>query len=49
MVNSFVSRADLDSEMTVVRKMEIGENNPMRMLQQQMYAAAYRWHNYGKA
>lgn len=50
MVNSFVSRADLDSEMTVVRnEMEIGENNPMRMLQQQMYAAAYRWHNYAKA
>lgn len=50
MVNSFISRKDLDSEMTVVRnEMEIGENNPMRMLQQQMYAAAYRWHNYGKA
>ncbi|MWL90712.1 pitrilysin family protein [Cupriavidus sp. SW-Y-13] len=50
MVNSFVARADLDSEMSVVRnEMEIGENNPMRMLQQQMYAAAYRWHNYGKA
>lgn len=50
MVNSFVARKDLDSEMTVVRnEMEIGENNPMRMLQQQMYAAAYRWHNYGKA
>ena len=50
MVNSFVARKDLDSEMTVVRnEMEIGENNPMRMLQQQMYAAAYRWHNYSKA
>jgi len=50
MVNSFVSRADLDSEMTVVRnEMEIGENNPMRMLLQQMNAMSYRWHNYGKA
>ncbi len=50
MVNSFVSRADLDSEMTVVRnEMEAGENNPTRMLLQQMHAAAYRWHNYGKA
>ncbi|SDD34626.1 zinc protease [Cupriavidus sp. YR651] len=50
MVNSFVARADLDSEMTVVRnEMEIGENNPMRMLLQQMSAAAYRWHNYAKA
>lgn len=50
MVNSFVSRADLDSEMTVVRnEMELGENSPTRMLLQQMHAAAYRWHNYGKA
>jgi zinc protease len=50
MVNSFVSRTDLDSEMSVVRnEMEIGENNPMRMLLQQMNAASYRWHNYGKA
>ncbi len=50
MVNSFVSRADLDSEMTVVRnEMEMGENSPARMLVQQMMAASYRWHNYGKA
>ncbi|WP_011301426.1 M16 family metallopeptidase [Cupriavidus necator] len=50
MVNSFVSRADLDSEMTVVRnEMEMGENSPGRMLIQQMMAASYRWHNYGKA
>ena len=29
MVNSKVARADLDSEMTVVRnEMEMGENNP---------------------
>lgn len=49
MVNSTIARADLDSEMTVVRnEMEIGENNPMRMLMQQMSAAAFRWHNYGK-
>ncbi|WER49527.1 pitrilysin family protein [Cupriavidus sp. WKF15] len=50
MVNSFISRADLDSEMTVVRnEMEMGENSPARMLIQQMMAASYRWHNYGKA
>ncbi len=50
MVNSFVARADLDSEMTVVRnEMEMGENSPARMLIQQMMAASYRWHNYGKA
>lgn len=50
MVNSFVARSDLDSEMTVVRnEMEIGENSPARMLIQKMLAAAYQWHNYGKA
>ncbi|WP_354685397.1 pitrilysin family protein [Cupriavidus necator] len=50
MVNSVISRADLDSEMTVVRnEMEMGENSPGRMLMQQTMAAAYRWHNYGKA
>jgi zinc protease len=50
MVNSVIARADLDSEMTVVRnEMEMGENSPGRMLMQQTMAAAYRWHNYGKA
>ena len=33
MVNSFIAKTDLDTEMTVVRnEMEIGENNAMRML-----------------
>jgi len=50
MVNSFISRADLDSEMTVVRnEMEMGENSPGRMLMQQTMSAAYRWHNYAHA
>lgn len=50
MVNSAIARADLDSEMPVVRnEMEMGENSPGRMLMQQTMAAAYRWHNYGKA
>ncbi len=50
MVNSFIARSDLDSEMTVVRnEMESGENNPGRVLWQQMTAAAYQWHNYGKS
>ena len=50
MVNSFIARADLDSEMTVVRnEMEMGENNPGRTLWQQMTAVAYQWHNYGKS
>jgi zinc protease len=46
MVNSFVARKDLDSEMTVVRnEFEAGENNPMRVLMQNTLAAAFLWHN----
>lgn len=49
MVNSLISRKDLDSEMTVVRnEMESGENNPFEVLMQKMQAAAYMWHRYGK-
>ncbi|MEP7303062.1 MAG: pitrilysin family protein [Caldimonas sp.] len=50
MVNSLIARADLDTEMTVVRnEMESGENSPNRVLLQQTMAAMYRWHNYGKS
>ncbi len=50
MVNSLIARADLDTEMTVVRnEMESGENNPVRATMQQTLAAMYQWHNYGKA
>lgn len=50
MVNSFVARKDLDTEMTVVRnEMESGENSPFTVLWQNMAAAAYQWHNYGKS
>jgi zinc protease len=50
MVNSLISRKDLDSEMPVVRnEMEAGENSPFKMLLQKMQAAAYTWHGYGKA
>mgnify|MGYP003575438479 CR=1 FL=1 len=49
MVNSFIARKDLDSEMTVVRnEMEMGENNPQRILFGKTLAAMYLWHNYGK-
>jgi zinc protease len=49
LVNSFVRREDLLSEMTVVRnEFESGENNPEYVLGQRMMAAAYDWHNYGK-
>ena len=49
MVNAKVARADLDSEMTVVRnEMEMGENSPWQVLIQRLTEAAYDWHNYGK-
>src|SRR5688572_14229079 len=50
MVNSFVSKKDLDSEMTVVRnEFEAGENNPLSVLFQRVLSTAYLWHNYGKS
>jgi len=50
MVNSFVARKDLDSEMTVVRnEMESGENNPARVLIDRVAATAHLWHNYGNS
>ena len=50
MLNSFIAKADLDTEMTVVRnEFEAGENNPGRVLLQRTLAAVYDWHNYGKA
>ena len=50
LVNSFVKGEDLQSEMTVVRnEFERGENSPSSVLNERIYAAAYEWHNYGKA
>ncbi len=50
MVNSFIAKKDLDSEMTVVRnEFEMGENNPTRILLERVLSAAYLWHNYGKS
>lgn len=49
MINSFVSREDLEKEFSVVRnEMESGENSPSRVLTYQVMSAAYQWHNYGK-
>jgi len=49
MVNSFVRREDLLSEMTVVRnEFEQGENDPGSILSQRIWATAFEWHNYGK-
>ncbi|MCB0687225.1 MAG: insulinase family protein [Saprospiraceae bacterium] len=48
MVNSFIAKKDLDSEMTVVRnEYESGENFPQSVLQKRILSSAYAWHNYG--
>lgn len=50
MINSYIAKKDLDSEMTVVRnEFESGENSPFRVLMQRTMAAAFDWHNYGKS
>jgi zinc protease len=50
MVNSRVSREDLDKEMTVVRnEFERGENSPERVLFERVMSTAYLWHPYGRA
>src|SRR6266699_3476227 len=50
MVNSFIKKEDLDSEMTVVRnEFERGENSPASVLSERVASAAYNWHNYGKS
>ena len=50
MVNSFIAKADLDSEMTVVRnELESGENSPTNVLLERVMSTAYLWHNYGKS
>src|SRR5262245_39936006 len=50
LVNSFVKREDLISEMTVVRnEFERGENSAQGILMQRIYATAFEWHNYGKS
>lgn len=50
MVNSFIAKKDLDSEMTVVRnEFESGENYPMGVLMERVMSTAYLWHNYGKS
>jgi zinc protease len=50
MANARVSKEDLDTEMTVVRnEFESGENSPFGLLRERVTAAAYGWHNYGRA
>ena len=50
MVNANIAKADLDSEMTVVRnEFESGENNPGSVLVKRLQQLAFPWHNYGRA
>jgi len=50
MVNSFIAKKDLDSEMTVVRnEFEMGKTNPSRLMFERNQALLYDWHNYGKS
>ncbi|MFO0583515.1 MAG: pitrilysin family protein [Anaeromyxobacter sp.] len=50
MVNSFIAKKDLDTEMTVVRnEYERGENDPSSILNERVTSTAYLWHNYGKS
>ena len=50
MVNSFIAKKDLDSEMTVVRnEFESGENDPTRVMLIRMQSMLYDWHNYGNS
>ena len=49
MVNSFIAKKDLDSEMTVVRnEYEMGENDPVSVVLKRMQCILFDWHNYGK-
>jgi zinc protease len=50
MLNSFVAKKDLDSEMTVVRnEYEMGENQPFNVMVKRLLSVSYDWHNYGKS
>ena len=50
MVNSFIAKKDLDSEMTVVRnEFEMGKNSPSSLMFERTQALLYDWHNYGNS
>ena len=50
MVNSFIAKKHLDTEMSVVRnEFEMGENDPTGILMERVLSTAYLWHNYGKS
>lgn len=48
MINSFISREDLEKEFSVVRnEYERSENSPHQALFKSMLASMFQWHNYG--
>ncbi|MCM2327030.1 MAG: insulinase family protein [Lysobacter sp.] len=50
MVNSFIRKSDLNTEMTVVRnEFEMGENSPFGVLLKRLQSVAYDWHAYGRS
>ena len=50
MVNSFIAKEALESEMTVVRnEFESGENDPTSILMERVLSTSFLWHNYGKS
>jgi len=50
MVNSHIAKKDLESEFSVVRnEFESGENDPSRVLMQNVVNASFIWHNYGNS
>ena len=50
LVNAYVAKKDLDTEMTVVRnEFEAGENSGPGVLYNSVRGAALPWHNYGRA
>ena len=50
MINSFIRKADLITEMPVVRnEFEIGENDPTSILTERVMSTMYLWHNYGRS
>lgn len=50
MVNSYIAKKDLESEMTVVRnEFESGENDPGSVLMERVLSTSYLWHNYGQS
>jgi len=50
MINSRISKSELETEMTVVRnEFESGENDPGSVLMERVVSTAFLWHNYGNS